>query len=960
MKIKLKLINNAGLFLLAMLLLNAATIQAQEEIQEKADSLKMVNVAFGKVAQDDLIGAVSTVNIPELLQKNYYTGSLDGLQSFVGGYNGNIWGQTPLVLIDGIPLSSGAVDPTQIESITILKGAGAVALYGSRAAKGAVLITTKRGEVKPLTVDIRANTGIYIPKRYPLYLNAAEYMSLYNEACLNDGITQRYEQATIYNTATGTNPYRYPDLNLYTSDYLRSAYNKTDATLEVSGGSQRTRYYSNFGMRYNNGLLKYGEQKNNNDQRFNVRANVDIDITDWLKASTDASVIFIDNYRGNGNFWGTASTLRPNLFSYLIPIDMLDHSNNSNESLLEASRQTGNGQYLFGGISTNQTNALADMLAGGYTKEKTRYFLFNVNLDADLGMLVKGLSFKTGYSVDYGSYYTESWADQYAVYEPTWANMNGDDLIISLTKYGVDKPSTQENVGSSTFTQTMSFRAFFDYKRTFADNHNVSGLLGGWGFQIQNAQDSDYDSDNDGKADGGSAYHRTSNVNLGLQLAYNFRHRYYFDFSSALAHSAKLPEGNRDAFSPAVTLGWRISDESFFKDNVSFVDNLKLTASYANLNQDLDITNYYMYSSDYKIQGIWYRRDIQSNGIWYPFSLRGENTALGFIKRKEFRAGLELSLLNRLVSLDANYFLQNTKGLLADGSNTIFPSYYKYTIGSEVTSFLPNINNNEDKRSGVDFTLNLNKKIGRVDASLGFSGMYYTSEAVVRDEVYADDYQYRAGRPLDSYWGYVCEGFFQTDEEIANHATQTFGEVKKGDLKYKDVNNDGTIDSRDQVDLGHNGWSVSPFTYGLHLTLKWNNFTLFAMGTGNTGAIGFKNTDYYWVRGARKYSEAVWGRWTEETKNTATYPRLTTTEGANNFRNSTFWMYKTDRFDLTKVQLTYDFPKQIFANLFIKDLSVYVSGESLFTFSKESKMMETNVGSAPANRFFNFGLKTHF
>ena len=953
---KIKLINKTYLFLIAMSLLNVTVIQAQEEINEKKDSLAIVNVAFRTVSQDDLLGAVSTVNVSELLKKDYYTNTLDGIQSLVGGYNGNIWGQAPLVLIDGIPRSAGAVDPTQIASITILKGADALALYGSRAAKGVVLITTKRGEKKPLTMDLRINTGIVVPKRYPVYLNAAEYMSLYNEACDNDGIDRRYDPALIYNTAAGTNPYRYPDLNLYTSDYLRSAYNRTDATLEVSGGNERTHYYSNFGMKYNNGLVKYGEQKNNNDTRFNVRSNVDVNITDWLKASTDASIVFMDSYGGNGDFWGTASTLRPNLFSPMIPIDQMDHSNSSIESMLEGGSRIIDGKYLYGGISTNQTNALADMLAGGYSKIKTRYFLFNVGLDADLGMLTKGLSFKTGYSVDYNYYYTENWSNSYATYEPAWANMNGKDMIIDLTQYGVDRPSTNETVGGSTISQTMSFRAHFNYDRTFGKYHNVSGLLGGWGFQTQDARDPNYDSNNDGTPDGGSAYHRTSNVNLGLQLAYNFNHRYYFDFSSAMIHSAKLPEGKRNAFSPAVTLGWRISDENFFKDNVSFADNLKLTASYANINQDLDITDYYMYQSDYQIQGIWYQRDIQSNGVWYPFSKQGENPDLSFIQRQEFRAGLELSLLNRFVSLDANYFLQNTKGLLTTGSATLFPSYYSAPMGS----FLPNINFNEDRRSGVDFTLNLNKKIGQVDASLGFAGMYYTSQAVVRDEVWADDYQYRAGKALDSYWGYICEGFFMDDNDIANHATQTFGEVKKGDLKYKDINNDGVIDSRDQVDLGHNGWSVPPFTYGLNLTLKWNNFTLFALTTGNSGAIGFKSSDYYWVRGARKYSEIVWGRWTEETKYTATYPRLTTTDNSNNFRNSTFWMYKTDRFDLSRVQLTYDFPKQVFRKFFLKDLSLYVSGESLLVLSKEQKMMETNVGSAPANRFYNLGLKTHF
>ncbi|MCD8165756.1 MAG: SusC/RagA family TonB-linked outer membrane protein, partial [Bacteroides sp.] len=158
-----------------------------------------------------------------------------------------------------------------------------------------------------------------------------------------------------------------------------------------------------------------------------------------------------------------------------------------------------------------------------------------------------------------------------------------------------------------------------------------------------------------------------------------------------------------------------------------------------------------------------------------------------------------------------------TDGLLTQGASTTFPSYY--------SNFLTYINFNKDKRTGIDFSLNLNKKIREVDATLGFAGMYISTKAVRRDEMYEESYQNRAGRALDSYWGYICEGFFQDQTEIDNHATQTLGTVQPGDLKYKDVNQDGVIDSNDMVDLGHNGWEVSPFTFGINLTLKWKNLT---------------------------------------------------------------------------------------------------------------------------------------
>ena len=953
MKIKFK---NISYLLCAISLLNMVDVQAQE----KKDSL--VNVAFGTVAKEDLLGAVSTVNMSDLMEKSYLgstTNTLEGLQGLIGGYNGsNIWGQQALILIDGVPRNASDINSSriadirasEIESITFLKGASAVVVYGSKAAKGVILIKTKRGKVEPLTINVRANTGLYVPKAYPTYLNAAEYMTLYNEASRNDGGTDRYSQADIYHTAAGTNPYRYPDVNYFSSEYLKDTYNRTDATAEIHGGGEFARYYSNFGMVYNNSLMKYGEQKNNDEMRFNVRANLDMKLTEWLTASTSAAVVMADRYIGRGDFWGTSSTFRPNLFSPVIPVSMFDENNQTLNTTMVNSNNVIDG-YMLGGTSANQTNAFADMLAAGYIKYKNRTFLFDVNVGADLESFVKGLTFKTAFSVDYRSYYSEAYRLAYAVFQPTWATMNGKETIVGMTQYGADGSATNEYLGDSSYEQTMSFSAQFDYKRTFADNHNVSAALLGWGYQTQNSVDEGHD---------GSSYHRVSNANLGMQLAYNYLQKYYVDLSGAVVYSAKLPEGNRSALSPAVTLGWRISNESFFKDNVSFVNNLKLTASYGKLNQDIDISDYYLYKGYYAYNAGWYQWKDNSAGGNTSGSQRGDNPNMGFIQREEFRVGLEGALLDNMVTFDANYFVQDTKGLLTQGANNVFPSYFDRWD----YSYLPYINYNNDKRTGLDFSLNLNKKLGQVDATLGVVGMYYTSEATRRDEIYEDAYQYRVGQPLDAARGYICEGIFMNQGDIDSHARQTFGEVRAGDLKYKDVNGDGVVDGKDEVVLGKG----SPFTYGVNLTLKWKNLTFFALGTGNSGGTAFKNSSYYWVRGNNKYSEVVWdrtlidkdasGNWA--VTQLGDYPRLTATDNTNNFRNSTYWMYKNNRFDLRRVQITYDFPKHIFQGAFVNDLSVYLSGENLLTLAKERKLMETSIGSAPQCRFFNIGFKTSF
>lgn len=940
--------------LLTVSLLHAIGIHAQE----RKDSL--VNVAFGTVAREDLLGAVTDVNVSELLKKNYATYSLDNLQSFVGGYTGNIWGQAPLILVDGVPRRASDVRPVEIASITVLKGASAVVLYGSNASKGVVLITTKRGSIKPLSIDVRANRGLYVPKSYPSYLNAADYMTLYNEASRNDGIAERYTQDQIANTAAGKNPYRYPDVNFFGSNYLKKAYSRSDVTTEISGGNDLARYYTNIGMAYNNSIMNFGEQKKNNDFSFNVRANVDMNLSKWLTASTDAVAIVSNSYIGRGDFWGASATMRPNWFSPLIPVSMLSPGNAGLKTIVDNSDHLIDGKYLLGGLSTDPTNAFADMLAAGYIKTRNRTLMYNVSAKADLGGLLKGLSFKTGYSMDYTSLYSEAYQVGYATYQPTWSTVDGKDVITSLQKFNNDLSSTNEFVGQTTYTQTMSFRSQFNYDRTFAQDHHVTAALLGWWYLTQFSSDADNQ--------GGSSYQPIRNTNLGFQAGYNFKKRYYLDLSGAVVHSAKMPPNSRNALSPTATLGWRISDESFFKNHISFVDNLKLNASYASIKQDLDITgfkpdgttptDYYLYQGYYGNNGQlggWYPWRDGASGGFTTLSGQGGNPDFTFVRRNEFRVGMDASLLKGLITLDANYFLQKTNGLLTRGT-TVYPSYFN---GSG--DFRPWLNFNNDKRSGVDFAVNLNQKAGQVQYSLGVTGMFFTSTAVRRDEVYMDAYQNRAGKALDAYWGYISEGFFQSQSEVASHARQTFGgTVQPGDIKYKDVNNDGVIDSKDQVDLGRNGWAASPFNYGINLTVKWKHFTLFALANGQTGAIGFKNSSYYWVRGTSKFSDVVWGRWTEATKNTAIYPRLTTTAGNNNYQNSTFWMYKTNRFNLSRVQLTYDFNQSIFKNSFVHGLSVYLLGDNLLVVSKERKLMETNIGTAPQYRFYNLGIRASF
>ena len=921
----------------AALLPVAAVAQTEKEYTDSVAS--QVNVAFRTVNEADLMGGVSTVNMIEQAKKDYTTYSLDGMDALVGGYNGQLWNQgEALVLVDGVPRDATNVLPTEIEQITFLKAASAVVLYGSRAAKGVILITTKHGRNDGLNVSVRGNASLYVPKSYPKYLGSAAYMELYNEALQNDGKAAVYSEDDIYHYASNENPYRYPNINFFDSQYIKKTYQRYDGTAEFSGGGRLAHFYANIGLSNVGSLMNFGEGKDNHTTRLNVRGNIDLRLNDWIDGYVNANATFYDARNDKSNFWSESATMRPTSQYPLvpfIPISYVEEADAVTLKTIQNSNYIIDGKYFLGGTQSQQTNPFAAMYAAGYNKYTSRQMQFDMGMNFDLNSLVKGLKLKTKFAVDYHTQYNTSINNDYAVYEAKWNNYCGEDLITSITKYGTDKRTGTQNLSDSHDKQLILMQAQLDYDRSFGD-HNLNATLLAHGYQISE----------DGK------YHRTSNANLGLQLAYNYAHTYYADLSMAAIHSAKLAEGHREAISPVVSLGWRLKNESFLR-NVKAVDDLKLTASYGIINQDLDIEKYYMYDYVFTATGTWWGWNEVANSMQTSDSQQGSNYNLGFIKRKEFRAGLTGSLWEGALKFDANFFTTSTNGLLTTAS-TIYPSYFQTYW--PVSTFLANTNYNNQRRTGVDLTLNVHQKFGEFDTNFGVSAMYYTSKNTKWDENVEYDWLKAEGQSIEAMRGYECLGFFKDADDVANSA-KINNNTKPGDLKYKDQNGDGIIDSKDQVVIGK--WTA-PFQMGVHFTVKYKDFTLFAQGSGAFGGNGMKNNKYMWVYGDGKYSEVVLNRWTPETASTATYPRLTTESGDLNFVASDFWKYSTSAFRLNKVQLTYDLPQSIFAgDSFVKGVSVYVSGSNLLTIAKERKYMELNVGTAPQTRMYNLGVKVN-
>ncbi len=458
--------------------------------------------------------------------------------------------------------------------------------------------------------------------------------------------------------------------------------------------------------------------------------------------------------------------------------------------MVNGSRNIINGQYLLGGTQQYLTSPLADIYAGGYNAFTSRQFQYTSGVDVDLKSLLKGFSFHAQVNIDYSNNYNESVNNTYAIYVPTWSTGSTADSITQLTAYNKDSKTGTQNLSNTFSDQLVDFNAHFDYKTSINNKHNLSAVLVAAAMQRRQTGDFQY----------------RTNANLGLQVAYNYDHKYYADFSGAVVNSTRLPANTRVGFSPTLSLGWLLSEENFLKSS-SVVNRLKLTASAGIINTDLDIpiNSYYLYNAVYAPTAYYSWADGTYTNRTSTIS-RGENLNLSYAKRKEINIGIEGSLFNNVLDFTATAFTIKKDGIPVQ-SNTLYPSYF--ITGYPQTSFVPYTNFGANSYKGFDFQLNFHQKLGDVNLTIGAAGTYVTTKALKVDEQYADAYRNRTGRPTDAIFGLQSKGLFADQNDITSNPAQKFGTVSPGDIKYKDQNGDGIIDSRDEVMLGRYG---SPFT----------------------------------------------------------------------------------------------------------------------------------------------------
>ncbi|WP_158839607.1 SusC/RagA family TonB-linked outer membrane protein [Polaribacter sp. L3A8] len=970
---EIKLLDDASLILekkgYTSKIINAADLSEGDVVLEKSAFLasKQDEIKMGVATKNrrELVGAVSTINTSDRStydNTQYVRDYINGLMLGVRGSD-NVRGiGSAVFVIDGvIGRDPNILNMEEVEQITVLKDANAVALYGSQARNGVIVINTKRGKINRKEINVNVRSGFSTPRALPNYLGSAEYMELYNEALQNDNGVGGVPFSTedINNTKSGVNPFKYPDVDLYSTQFIEPLTTFTNVITEFSGGNEKNQYYVNVGWNRNSSWVDINEDINVGTNRFNVRGNIDFKINDWITSSLDGIAIISTNKSSRADLLSEAATLKPNAYSPFLPVNLVDTSDPTVAGQLQTARKF-NGMILGTSPVFKENAPIALAIAGGYRNTVFRSTQFNNSINFDLDKITKGLSAKTYLSFDFYDSYNLSINNQFKTYAPEWSgnnianfgidNSNPANLVTDGSRiFGEDVKDLTETVSTNGFISRFGFYGLVNYKKTIAENHSLNTTLLAY-YNSENRND---------------VIQTDVDTHIGFQVSYDFKKKLFVDFSGAYVNSIKLPEGNRGGLSPTIGLGYVLSEESFLKDN-DFINYLKIKASAGIIKSDQGISAnnnndspYYLYDSNYSDGGTFNWADGVTNKR--QDISQGANPNLTFEERIDLNLGFETYLMNSLW-IEANYFrteLDKQVSFL----NANYPSYYN--------DFRPYDNFNKDLYTGFELGFNYNKTFNDFSISLGANVLYSQTEALKRSEINEFDYQNRVGKELSSMFGLVDQGFYtEADFDIDGNGGYTlksgapvpnFGDVQPGDIKYKDQNDDKIIDNDDRIAIGQ---SSSPWSYGINLNLNYKAFSLFVLGTGQTGASGDKLNssfnDYYGVNGNVKYSEVVRGRWTPATANTATFPRLSTQTNQNNFRTSTFWLYDTSYFTINRAQLTYDFDDNLCENLGIQDLSMNVSGTNLLEIAENKEIRQLRIGTTPLVRTYTLGLRVSF
>lgn len=866
---------------------------------------------------------------------------------------------SPLVLVDGVERSFNDIDPEDIESLTTLKDASATAVYGVRGANGVILIKTKPGKVGKPTVSADYYESF---TRFTKMVDLADgitYMNAANEAMRNDGIATKYTEDQIRNTIAGKDPYLYPNV-----DWLKEIFNdwghNRRVNVNVRGGSEKVAYYASVSYFNETGMTVTDKNINTYDSkmkysRYNFTTNLNIDVTPTTKVEIGAQ-----GYLGEGNYPAISSA---DLYNAAMSISPVEYPK----------MFFVNGEAYVPGTSTNNNfnNPYSQATRRGYDNLTKNQIYSNLRVTQNLDMLTKGLKLTAMYAFDvYNEIHvhqdraesTYNFLDTSVPYD-----MNGQPILQRIYEGSNVLSYKQETSGN----KKTYLEASLNYDRTFNEDHRVSAL-----FLFNQQSKLLYPK---GTLEDAIPYRM---MGIAGRATYSWKDRYFAEFNIGYNGAENFSPKHRFGTFPAFGVGWVVSNEKFWQPLSKAVSFLKIRYTDGKVGNSEVSDRRFMYLDQMKENGD-YGYKFGPNGTkWAGYETVNMAVDLIWEESRKQDLGIDLKLFNDDLSIVFDLFKERRENILLKREHSM-PSF----LGYNTSAPYGNIGIIENK--GFDGTIEYNKRINK-DWVIALRGnVTFNKDKWIQGELPEQKYEWmnQYGRNINGAKGYVAEGLF-TQAEIddmarweslsaANKAitpkpfASQFGTVKAGDIKYKDLNNDGQIDAYDQTYISRG--DVPTTVYGFGFTVGWKDLSVGMMFQGVAGAERVLNgssiNPFNGGGGSGNLYSNIDDRWTEENPDqNAFYPRLSygseTTSSINNFQKSIWWVRNMNFLRLKTLQLSYNLPKPWVNKVHLKNAAVYVMGTNLFTLSRfklwDPELNTDNGASYPNTTSYSVGINFTF
>jgi TonB-linked SusC/RagA family outer membrane protein len=879
--------------------------------------LKRINTPF---LSNTLYGQLSGLHVQ---QGGGSPGNTDFPSLFVRGRQ-TFQDNSVLVLVDGFESNWFTLLPEEIESVTVLKDAAALAQFGMDAANGAVVITTKRGvESKKTNINFNSRFGVHSARYLPEVVNNGDYAELFNVGIVNDGRSIRdgyFRNDSIVNFFKNQQyPFLYPDVNWYDQVVRPNALSQ-DYTLSFNGGKKDVKYFLAMGYADYKGLYAGTDNDRTNNsnynlKRYNLRANFDVNITSFLSAQANLRATMMDKYFPNtpeNTLWRSMSLFTP----YAVKTE----------------------QGKWGGAQGYVDNPTASILQRGFQSINDRTIDANVKLIGNMDFITKGLKFF--WQLNFSNFFFDTYNKTRPLYY--------DEVVPRL-----DLVTTPGVIPYDIFTRGTVDNNF-TITQGNGNQFNRTSLLGGAEYEKKIGKHSVYSSLTyfQEKFNGDGSDMPFAKQRFMGRVSYNYDQRYFADLNVSYSGSENFPKGNRFGVFPALSAGWVMSNEKFMS-NQHVLNFLKLRMSAGLLgNDNTGNAGRFIYNQYYNGTGNYL---IGNNlGVNAPMFNQSAlaNPNVTWEKAARFNIGFE-AVVFKTLSISADYFLENRNDIFLNPS-----SYTPSLMGASFNS----VNKGKTKTSGGEIELMYKEKFGAFNFYAG-GNISFTKNTIVdiAEPTPSDPYLAAKGNPINQPFVLEFLGFFKDQADIRASPTQLFGTVVPGDIKYKDQNGDGVIDNRDRKAFGYT--ALPQMFYGFNMGGDYNgfDFNIAIQGAAKrTVSLLDNNMIIPFLNGGVKPTPWVKDNyWTPTRGDAAKFPRLTTTQNDNNYRASTLWQRNGAFVRIQNIEIGYTISEKITRKAGMNAVRFFLSGNNLFTFDN---INEVNVDPEIMNTFvhppmksFNFG-----